>query len=70
MRTISWPRNFQRPSSMVPDLKWDAGVENPEVPGAKTSGGTAPPVTDRIWLIIPSVVGTVSDSLVELLEEM
>jgi hypothetical protein len=55
---------------MVPDLKWDAGVENPEVPGAKTSGGTAPPVTDRIWLIIPSVVGTVSDSLVELLEEM
>ena len=31
---ISCPRNFQTPINVVPEVKWDSGIENPEVPGA------------------------------------
>lgn len=47
---ISCPRNFHIPISVVPDVKFDSGIENPDVPGAKFSPGVARPVTDNIWL--------------------
>ena len=66
---ISSPRNLQTPRKPLLSWKYASGIENPLVPGANASGGTAWPVTEYMEFIRGSEMDTVRVLSVELTEE-